>query len=68
MRSVTCHSEPQRRRRTSKILLPAGKGIFRDQINQREGPRVARDDKPVLRYAYEIFLAGETGAVFVFVV
>ena len=58
----------KRGRRTSKILLPAGKRILRDQINQREVPRFARDDKPVLRYTYEIFLAGETRAVFLFVV
>jgi len=42
--------------------------FLRDQINQREVPRFARDDKPVLRSTHEIFLAGEARAVFLFVV
>ena len=66
--ALACPPEPQRRRRIAQILLPAGKRILRDQINQGELCRSARDDKPVLRYTDEKLLAGETRAVFVFVV
>ena len=37
-------------------------------MSQCEVPRFARDDKPVLRYRHEKFLARETGTIVVFVV
>ena len=39
-----------------------------DQISHCEVPRFARDDKPVLRYPDEEFLARETGTIVVFMV
>ena len=41
---------------------------MRDRINQGEVPRFALGDQAVLRYTDEIFLAGETGTIFLFVV
>jgi hypothetical protein len=48
--------------------FPASQGYLCDQMSQCEVPRFPRDDKPVLGYQHEKFLARETGTIVVFVV